>query len=94
MSLPVMLDSLSSILRETDFAGWYKDGSVVGVVFTQIAISKKIDIPAAIMRRLTETLKRRLPPQQVRQIDISLQLVSEKDHDVALDRRPRLVGHR
>ena len=33
-----MLSALALSTRETDVAGWYKDHTVVGVMFTEIAV--------------------------------------------------------
>ena len=40
LGLRKVLSTLSSILRETDVTGWYKEDSVVGVMFTEINLRR------------------------------------------------------
>lgn len=76
-SLRKILSTLSSILRDTDVAGWYKEDSVVGVMFTEIAIDNENAIPATLMNRVSHTLKKHLSQQQFRQIVISFHLLPD-----------------
>jgi len=34
-------DGLSSVIRETDIKGWYRYGSIVGIIFTEITVYEK-----------------------------------------------------
>ena len=34
-------DTLSSVTRDTDIKGWYKYGSVIGVIFTEMVVKEK-----------------------------------------------------
>jgi hypothetical protein len=78
-----LFSALSSVLRETDVTGWYKEDSVVGVLFTEIALENQRAIPSTMMNRVTGTLKSNLTPQQFRQLGISFHLLSEaREHDV------------
>ena len=72
-----VLSTLSQMLRETDVAGWYKEDSVVGVMFTEITLDKEKSIPATMMSRVTHTLKSRLTLQQFQQVGISFHLLPE-----------------
>ena len=58
-------------LRETDVVGWYQDGCIVGVIFTEIASNALMSIPAILMTRVREILKSRLPSQEFQHIDVS-----------------------
>ena len=84
VSLRKILSALSLMLRETDVTGWYKEDSVVGVMFTEIALDDQSSIPATMMTRVTQTLKGHLNPQQFHQIGISFHLLPEPlDHDLS-----------
>ncbi len=76
-TLRKIMSVLSLMLRETDVTGWYKEDTVVGVMFTEITLDEQNVIPATMMSRVTQTLKSHLPAAQFRQIGISYHLVSE-----------------
>ena len=44
-TLDDILFALSSVIRETDITGWYKDGSVIGVIFTEISTPDEAKMP-------------------------------------------------
>jgi len=84
LSLRKVLSTLSRMLRETDVTGWYKEDSVVGVMFTEITLEDESSIPATLMTRVTQTLKSHLAPHQFQQIGISFHLLPEPvSHGVA-----------
>ena len=72
-----VLFTLTGVLRETDIAGWYKEGSVVGVMFTEITLDDEGSTAATLMRRVSQALKSHLTPEQFHQIGISFHLVPE-----------------
>jgi hypothetical protein len=76
-SLSKVLSTLSLVLRETDVTGWYKEGSVVGVMFTEITLDNDSSIPATMMNRVSRTLKSHLTPDEFHQIGISFHLLPE-----------------
>jgi hypothetical protein len=75
-SLKKILSTLSLMLRETDVTGWYKEDSVVGVMFTEITLDRG-SMPATMMTRVSQTLKRHLTPQQFQEIGIAFHLLAE-----------------
>jgi hypothetical protein len=84
LSLQKILSTLSRMLRETDVTGWYKEDSVVGVMFTEIAPDDESSIPATMMTRVGQMLKSHLTPHQFHQIGISFHLLPEtREHGVA-----------
>lgn len=85
-SLRKILSTLSSILRDTDVAGWYKEDSVVGVMFTEIAVDNGNAIPATLMNRVSHTLKKHLSQQQFRQLVISFHLLPDTQDAAATTR--------
>ena len=79
-----LFDALSVGLRETDFAGWYREGSVVGAVLTQHSSDVGTDGPDVVSRRVARVLQAALPEAlasrlqiRVYQIPPTLQNVSE-----------------
>ncbi len=78
-----ILSALSLATRETDVTGWYKNDSVVGVMFTEIAIDDRSTILSTMMTRVSETLRSHLSSQQFDQISISFHLFPEEwDHEI------------
>lgn len=61
-------------LRETDIVGWYKEGCVVGVLFTEIPSNSPISVPAILTIRVREILKSRLLFQEFQHIVVSFHL--------------------
>jgi len=81
----VVLALLSST-RETDAIGWYKDGVVVGVVFTGLAVddktSAKNSILSTILARVSTTLRDKLTLEQFNRVGISFHFFPDDwDHD-------------
>ena len=80
ISLRKILSALSSMLRETDVPGWYKEDSVIGVMFTEITPDDQNSIPATLMTRVSQALKSHLTQQQFRQVVISFHLLPESQN--------------
>jgi hypothetical protein len=76
-ALRKVLSALSGVLRDTDLTGWYKENSVIGVMFTEINCDNQNSVPATIMARVTKTLKDCLTPQQLHQSGFSFHLLPE-----------------
>ena len=81
-----ILGKISSVLsgstRDTDITGWYSDGSVVGVMFTEIAAEDRDSIPGTIIARVTDTLRGNLSLEQFNRVRISFHVFPEQwDHD-------------
>ncbi len=80
------LDSIISVLtsstRETDITGWYKDNSVIGIMFTEIGRTAHEPIISNILGRLSSALRTRLAPGQFDQIAISFHLFPEERSQV------------
>jgi len=74
-----MISVLSPITRETDVLGWYKECSVVGLLFTEVATEEVNSVTAAIMNRLSKTFKANLTPRQFADINLSFHLLPEME---------------
>ena len=74
-----MISVLSPITRETDVLGWYKECSVVGLLFTEVATEEVNSVTAAIMNRLSKTFKANLTPRQFADINLSFHVMPEME---------------
>lgn len=73
-ALECILNALVASCRDTDLVGWYKEHSVVGVMFTGLVMNDKNSILSAILNRVSETLRNELTFEQFSQISISFHL--------------------
>lgn len=64
-------EALSSSARETDLHGWYQNGSVVGVICTEIGKGDLTSIINALQSRVGAALRNRLELEQMNVIHIS-----------------------
>lgn len=82
-ALDKILLALSLSTRETDVTGWYKNNSVVGVMFTEFGDEDRNTILSTMMTRVSETLRNNLNSQQFGLISISFHLFPEEwNHDI------------
>src|ERR1700722_1602814 len=82
--LKKLLTALASSTRETDVAGWYEEGRVMGVMFTEIGLDDRETIVSTMISRLSEILRSRLSLEKLR---ISFHLFPE-DWDQDVPKRP------
>ena len=69
--------------RETDVTGWYKNESVIGVMFTELLIDEESSFLVAMFSRVSNTLKDHLTFEQFNQISISFHVFPEEwDHNM------------
>jgi lipopolysaccharide/colanic/teichoic acid biosynthesis glycosyltransferase len=76
--LSKILSALSLATRETDVTGWYKDHSIVGVMFTDIGAEERASILGTMMSRVSETLRNNLSLDKFQQISISMHVFPEE----------------
>jgi len=76
--LSKILSALSLSTRETDVTGWYKNHSIVGVLFTDIGADDRESILATMMNRVSETLRNSLNLEKFEQIGISMHVFPEE----------------
>jgi len=63
-------EALSSGFRETDFQGWYRRESVIGIVFTELH-SVGDNTRAILFRKLMDTLASRIEPDLLQKIYVT-----------------------
>jgi lipopolysaccharide/colanic/teichoic acid biosynthesis glycosyltransferase len=72
-----ILSALSYSTRETDIAGWYREGAVLGVIFTEVRRAERIALQNLVLAKLKELLKGGLGAEWVDQIPISFHFFPE-----------------
>jgi exopolysaccharide biosynthesis polyprenyl glycosylphosphotransferase len=78
-----ILSALSLSSRETDVTGWYKNNSVVGVMYTEFGVGDRNTILTTMMSRVSETLRNNLSSEQFGLISIEFHLFPEEwNHDM------------
>jgi lipopolysaccharide/colanic/teichoic acid biosynthesis glycosyltransferase len=76
-SLQKVLAALCASTRETDVTGWYRNHSVVGVMFTELGLVEKSVILSTILNRVSNALRDQLTAEQLSQIHISFHMYPE-----------------
>jgi lipopolysaccharide/colanic/teichoic acid biosynthesis glycosyltransferase len=77
-TLGKILDVLALSTRETDAVGWYKDGLVVGVTFTELDVDERRNILNTMLTRVSSSLQDSLSLEQFSQISISFHWFPEE----------------
>jgi lipopolysaccharide/colanic/teichoic acid biosynthesis glycosyltransferase len=78
-----ILSTLSSYIRETDISGWYKNNSVIGIVFNEIGNGPRSSIVSTMLARVNGILYSALTFEEFSHISISHHIFPEEwDHDV------------
>lgn len=85
--LDKIISALALSTRETDVTGWYKNQSIVGVMFTEIEVDDRGLIVSTMLSRMSHALQETLSIEQFNQISISFHLFPE-DWDPETPRRP------
>lgn len=77
-----MLTVLRECSRETDVIGWYKERSVIGVIFTGLVVKDKSLIRTTILRRVSGLLRNELMHDHFCQVSLSFHFFPDEwDHD-------------
>lgn len=85
-ALGKVISALSASTRATDVVGWFKNNSVVGVLFTEIIIDDQSSIVSTMMARVSETLGQSLTLDQFNHVKISFHVFPEPWDGGMLDR--------
>ncbi|HVZ82768.1 MAG TPA: sugar transferase [Terracidiphilus sp.] len=70
-TLDTIIDALLASCRDTDLVGWYKEGSVVGVMFTGLVVADRNAILTGILNRVSASLRDELTYEQFTEISIT-----------------------
>jgi lipopolysaccharide/colanic/teichoic acid biosynthesis glycosyltransferase len=71
------VSALFSAIRETDVAGWYKDHSLLGVIFAELGPADMKAILAALQTKVTAALRSRLNAEELSRIHLSFHCFPE-----------------
>ena len=77
-TLGKILEVLALSTRETDAVGWYKDGLVVGVTFTELDVQERSNILNTMLTRMSNCLQNNLSFEQFSQVSISFHWFPEE----------------
>jgi lipopolysaccharide/colanic/teichoic acid biosynthesis glycosyltransferase len=75
--LPDLIAAIDESTRDTDLKGWYKSGSVIGVIFTEIGDDEENVIVRSLSAKLTSALYDRLGIREINQIKLSFHVFPE-----------------
>jgi lipopolysaccharide/colanic/teichoic acid biosynthesis glycosyltransferase len=75
-----ILRGLSLATRETDIKGWYRDGTVIGVIFTEIALTET-SVVEILTDKVRYSLHAALGAQQADEIDLSFYVFPDVSED-------------
>jgi lipopolysaccharide/colanic/teichoic acid biosynthesis glycosyltransferase len=67
--------------RETDVKGWYREGSVIGIVFTEIAPAEGRTIANSLLTKVNAALSKTLSGEQKNQLKVTCHVFPEDWHE-------------
>jgi hypothetical protein len=82
-----LVAALQSSMRETDIAGWYKAGTVIGVVFTEVDPANSAAISEILLNKTVGALSLRFPKEVMSNILAKVTAFPENLQD---ERQPEL----
>jgi len=65
------ISALFASIRETDIAGWYKEHSLLGVIFAELGPVDKKSVVAALHTKITAALRSKLDMKELNHVHIS-----------------------
>ena len=80
-ALPQIASAVCSPTRETDLAGWYQSGAVLGVIFTELQSTDRNSLKDLMSTEVRARLRANLGEEQADQIRISFHLFPEQWED-------------
>jgi lipopolysaccharide/colanic/teichoic acid biosynthesis glycosyltransferase len=72
-----LLPAIAQSTRDTDLKGWYRDGSVIGVIFTEVGGAEDKCIVQALSTKITDSLYDALSVAEVNEIRLSFHVFPE-----------------
>jgi lipopolysaccharide/colanic/teichoic acid biosynthesis glycosyltransferase len=73
-----VLSALGDFTRETDIKGWYRDGAIVGVIFTEILAEEATSVAEVLLDKVRSLIAAKLPNLE-NSIELTVQIFP---HDV------------
>src|SRR5947207_6474358 len=81
-ALERVLGALSEATRDTDIKGWYKEGSVIGVLFTEIGSADGRAVSSALLTKVSKALSDSLRIEEINDISLSFHVYPEDWEDI------------
>jgi lipopolysaccharide/colanic/teichoic acid biosynthesis glycosyltransferase len=76
-ALGQLLKALRSSIRETDIIGWHEEGSVLGIIFTEIGEADGNTVAGALLTKVATVLASTLRIEEISQVRLSLHIFPE-----------------
>ena len=73
-ALSKLFDVLPKFTRDTDITGWYHDGSVVGVIFTEIGEGDQTTIENVLFAKIATVLDSTLSTEEINEVSLSVRM--------------------
>jgi lipopolysaccharide/colanic/teichoic acid biosynthesis glycosyltransferase len=80
-----LMEAVAQSTRETDLWGWYENGAVIGIIFTEIGSAEEKHVVRLLSAKVTDALYNALTVEQINEIKLSFHVFPE---DWADDERP------
>src|SRR2546425_6840720 len=77
-TLSEIASALYRSTRETDIAGWYREGAIVGVIFTEIHQTDRSTLESLICAKVTGALRTKVDAKEVDRIHLSFHFFPEE----------------
>jgi lipopolysaccharide/colanic/teichoic acid biosynthesis glycosyltransferase len=77
-ALSEIVAALSSSTRETDLAGWYREGATLGVIFTEFREGDRKALESLTSDKVTASMRSRFSPGQFDKMRISFHFFPER----------------
>jgi len=72
-----VMSALTQSTRDTDLRGWYKDGTVIGVIFTEVGAGEEKPVVRSLSNKITDALYEVLTIEQINGIRLSFHVFPE-----------------
>jgi lipopolysaccharide/colanic/teichoic acid biosynthesis glycosyltransferase len=72
-----LMSAVTQSTRDTDLRGWYEDGAVIGVIFTEIGPAEEKRVVRSLSNKMTDALFEALTIDQMNEIRLSFHLFPE-----------------
>jgi lipopolysaccharide/colanic/teichoic acid biosynthesis glycosyltransferase len=79
-TLHKVMATLSHSVRETDIKGWYKDDSVIGVIFTEVGAADGKSVANALLTKVTNALSTTLSIEEINEVKLSFHVFPEQSN--------------
>jgi lipopolysaccharide/colanic/teichoic acid biosynthesis glycosyltransferase len=85
VTLPKLLNAVSRSTRDTDITGWYKDGSTIGVIFTELGDSERKEVVRTLSGKVMNALYDLLSVEEINELRLSFHIFPEDWDNIGSD---------